>query len=52
MEKKSLIINNSVEYTKIIDLRKLGIFYINIRCKREHHARKLGNEEEICLRFK
>lgn len=43
MEKKILIVNNNVGYIKIIDLRKLGIFYINIRCKREHHTRKLGN---------
>jgi len=41
--KKKLIVNNSVRYTKIIDLRKLGIFYINIWCKREHHKSKLGN---------
>jgi len=51
VEKKSLILNNSVEYTKIIDLRKLSIFYINIGCKGEHNARKLGNEEEIRLRL-
>lgn len=43
MEKKNLIINNSVGYTRIIDLRKLDIFYINIRNKREHHTSKLGN---------
>jgi hypothetical protein len=51
VEKKNLIINNSVGYTKIIDLRKLGIFHINIRCKRENHARKLRNAEEILLRL-